>query len=155
MISGILVCMQASECCRWLDSRLIGSTLPYMGAPRGGAPYPGAPEPPLEHLDIGAQPPHQDMEPVYARAKHGTLWLSQFQVELHIQVGASRPWNTWISVLTHPTRIRNLLMRGQNMEHCGRAISRWSSISRWAPTPLEHLDIESSLEAPPSEDALG
>ena len=53
MMSGVHARPSSPECCRWLDSRLIGSTLPYMGAPRGGAPNPGGRPPPLEHLDIG------------------------------------------------------------------------------------------------------
>ena len=43
MMSGVHARPSSPECCRWLDSRLIGSTLPYMGAPRGGAPYPRSP----------------------------------------------------------------------------------------------------------------
>ena len=62
----------------------------------GGAPYPGEGQPPLEHLDIGAHPPHQDMEPSCARAEHGTLWESHFQGGAPYLGGRQPPWNTWI-----------------------------------------------------------
>ena len=193
MISGILVCMQGSECCRWLDSRLIGSTLPYMGAPRGGAPYPGAPQPPLEHLDIGAHPPHQDMEPSYARAVHrgpipgGAKYPSAPQPPLeHLDIGAHPPhqdmepsyaraehrgpisrWGSisrwgpatpgtpgyWCSPT--PPGYGTFVCKGRTWNTVGEPFPGGGSISRWAPAPLEHLDIEITLEAPPSEDALG